>query len=170
MPKLRKFLSRCFGYASLISAVMFISLAPVVFRAPLPHATPPLHLDAVGLLLIAMRELLLLVPPVVAIVSGIAWFALRKGAQSARQWAIAASILSVIISAPFLAAEVAIMRYHLGGIVDIVGVLVLFAFLFLFGIAGLVTFSKRNSDDVTDFSLTTDTADNSGFNAIATTN
>ena len=169
MPVLRKLLGRCYGYASLIAAAMFISLAPVLFRSPLPQVTPPFHAEPLALLFIAMRELVLLMPPVVAIVSGMAWLTLRKGAPSARQWAIAASISFLTLSAPCLNASVAIVQYHLAGIIELVGMVVLFATFFLLGIAGIFAFGKRTSKHETCLSLTTASAESKKLNTLATT-
>ena len=64
--------------------------------------------EPIQLLLIAMREMILLMPAVLAVASAMAWWTLRRGGPSARRWAIAASISSLVMSAPFLVADVAI--------------------------------------------------------------
>ena len=116
-----------------------------------------------------MRELILLMPPVVAIVGGMAWLALRKGAPSARQWAIAASLSLLVLSAPFLDAGVAIMRYHLAGIIQLIGVFAFFAASFLIGIVGIIAFGKPNSTHETNLGLTTVAADSHSLDVLATT-
>jgi hypothetical protein len=49
------------------------------------------------------------------------------------------------MSAPFLVADVAIVRYSLAGPVEFIGVLVLFVTLVSIGIGGLVAFGKRDA-------------------------
>ena len=145
MPKLQKLLRSSFGYASIVSSAVFIALSPALLQAPLPHTTPRFHADAVSLLLIAMRELILVMPAVMAVMTGLAWWALRKGLPSARSRALAASISCLVTSTPFLVADIAIVSYSLTGPVGFTGVLVLFVTLLSLGIAGLVAFSKRNA-------------------------
>ncbi|HMG87390.1 MAG TPA: hypothetical protein VK574_16780 [Terracidiphilus sp.] len=144
MPRLQKLLRSLFGYASIVSSAVFIALAPSILRAPLPHASSRFHAEPVSLLLIAMRELILVMPVVMAVMTGLAWWALRKGLPSARSRALAASISSLLMSTPFLVAGIAIVRYSLAGAVEVTGVLVLFVTLLSLGVAGLVAFGKRN--------------------------
>jgi cytochrome bd-type quinol oxidase subunit 2 len=145
MPKLQKLLRSSFGYASIVSSAVFIALSPALLRAPLPHATSRFHAEPVSLLLIAMRELILVMPAVMAVMTGMAWWALRKGLPSARSRALAASISCLVMSTPFLVADVAIVSYSLAGAVEFTGVLVLFVTLLSIGIAGLVAFRKRSA-------------------------
>lgn len=145
MPKSQKLFCNCFGYVAIISSAVFITLLPVLLRSPLPHATPRFQADFLGLLLIFMREMILVAPPVVAVVNGMAWWSLRNGAPSARRWALAASLSSVVLSAPFLVADAVIVQYSLTGAVGFTGVLVLFLILFSLGFAGLAAFGKRDA-------------------------
>jgi hypothetical protein len=142
MLKLQKFMRTAFGYASIVSSAVFIALSPALISAPLPHLTARFHAGPVSLLLIAMRELMLVMPAVLAISSGLAWWALRKGLQPARSRALAASASCLVMSTPFLAAGIAIRLYSLAGPVEVTGVLVLFVTLLSLGIAGLVAFRK----------------------------
>ena len=119
MPNLQKLLRSSFGYASIVSFAVFIALSPALLRAPLPHLTSRFHAEPVSLLLIAMRELILVMPAVMAITTGLAWWALRKGLPSARSRALAASLSCLVMSTPFLVADIAIVRYSLGGPVEI---------------------------------------------------
>jgi hypothetical protein len=161
MLKVHRFLRSCFGYAAIASSAVAITLVPVFLRAPFPRATPRVGAEPYLLLLFAMRETILLMPAVVAVVAGMAWWTLRKGGPSARRWAIAASISFLVVSAPFLVANVAIVRYSLTGAIEFAGVLVLFVTLLLLGIAGLAAFDKRYAPIVT--------ADGKGFGALAPT-
>ena len=92
-----------------------------------------------------MREIIFLLPPIVAIVNGMAWLALRKDSQSARPWAIAASISFLVLSAPFLVADLVILHYQLAGAIEFGGVLLLFLTLNSLGIVGVVAFGKRDA-------------------------
>jgi hypothetical protein len=152
MPLLQKLLRNLFGYAAIISAGVFATMVPALLRAPFPHATPRFHAEPYGLLLIFMRELIFLMPPVVTIVNGMAWLALRKGSASARQWAIAASISFLVLSAPFLVADVVIVQDHLAGPFAFGGVFILFLVLNSFGIVGVAAFGKRDAMSVSDMS------------------
>ncbi len=92
-----------------------------------------------------MREVILVMPAVMAITTGLAWWALRKGLPSARMRVLAASISCLLMSMPFLVAGIAIVKYSLAGSVELAGVLVLFVTLVSVGTAGLVAFGKRNA-------------------------
>ena len=144
MLKLQKFMRTAFGYASIVSSAVFIALSPALLLAPLPHATPRFHAGPVPLLLIAVRELMLVMPAVVSVSTGLAWWALRKGLPSARSHSLAASFSCLLMSIPFLVADIAIVSYSLTGAVGFTGVLVLFVTLLSLGVAGLVAFNKRN--------------------------
>jgi hypothetical protein len=167
MPILQKLLRNLFGYAAIISAGVFATMVPVLLRAPFPHATARFHAEPYGLLLIAMRELIFVLPPVVAIVNGMAWLALRKDLQSARPWAIAASISFLVMSAPFFVADLVILQYHMAGIVEVGGVLLLFLALNSLGIVGVMAFGKRDAMFVSAQSRSTETSDNKTFGALA---
>lgn len=153
MPNSQKFMRSIFGYAAIIFGAVFVTLLPVIVGSPLPHATPRFHADTIGLLLIAMRELILVMPPVVAIVNGMAWWSLRKSAPSARWWAIAASVSLLVLSAPFFDADVAIMQYGVVGIIGFTGILLLSGALLLLGSMGLAAFRKRDGLFAADRSI-----------------
>ena len=144
MTVIQKFTRTCFGYTSIVSACVFVSLAPFLLSAPLPHATPRFHAGPVSLLLIAVRELILVMPAVLSVVTGMAWWSLRKGLSSARPRALAASISCLVMSTPFFVADISIARYSLSGPVEFTGVLLLFVAMLSIGITGIVAFSKRS--------------------------
>ncbi len=169
MSNPQKCLQKCFGYEAIIFSAVFISLLPVLLRAPLPHPTPRFHAEPYGLLLVAMRELMLLMPAVVAVVSGLAWWALRKRGQSTWQWGIAASISSLVLSIPFLTADVVIVEYSLAGVVGFTGVLVLFMALFSIGVAGVAAFGKRNALFAADPAISHVTTNENRMGALAST-
>ena len=153
MPNLQKLMRSSFGYAAIIFGAVFVTLVPVIVGSPLPHATSRFHAYTFGLLLIAMRELILVMPPVVAIVNGMAWWALRKSTPSARRWAIAASISILVLSAPFFVADVVIMQYGVVGIIGFTGILLLSGALLLLGSMGLAAFRKRDGLFAADRSI-----------------
>jgi len=169
MLKLQKLMQSCFGYAAIVSSAVFMTMVPVIVRSPLPHATPRFHAESYGLLLIFMRELILLMPAVMAVVNGKAWWAFRSGAPSARQWAMAASASFVMLSTPFFVADVAIMQYSMTGIVGIAGVLVLAVALLSLGIAGFATFRKPSESLVRDPEFRSVSTDSDGPGALAAT-
>ena len=143
MPRLQKLLRTSFGYASIVSFAVFIALSPALIWAPLPHLTARFHVGPLSVLLIAMRELVLVMPAIMAVMTGLAWWSLRRGLPSARSRALAASVSCLLMSTPFLVADIAIVSYSLTGPFGFIGVLVLFVTLVSLGVAGLVVFSKR---------------------------
>ena len=145
MPKLQKLLRSSFGHASIVASAVFIALSPFLLRSPLPHATPRFHADSFALLLIAMREVILVMPGVLAVSAGLAWWAMRKNLSSARPRVLTASVACLLMSAPFLVADFAIVNYSLAGIVEFTGVLIVFVTLLSIGTTGLVVLGKRNA-------------------------
>ena len=142
MPRLQNFVRTSFGYASIVSAAVFLALAPQLLRAPLPHATSRFHAEPTQLLLIAMRELILVMPIVLSVATAMAWWAIRKNLGSARSRALAASVACLVMSTPFLVADISIVSYKLAGAVPFAGVMVLFVTLLSIGVAGIVAFRK----------------------------
>ena len=140
MPEL-KILRNCFASATIVFAFVFATTVPVLLRSALPHATPSFHAEPVGILLIAMRELIVLMPPVIAIVNGLAWWTLATKRPSARYWAIGASASLLGMSLPFFIADLVILP----GTVGFFGVLVLGLALSSIGITGLAVFGKLDA-------------------------
>ncbi len=140
-----KILRRCFAYAAFIFALMFIASIPVLIATPFPHTTPRFHAEFVGFLLIGMREMILLLPPFIAVVNAIAWWAVKNSRPSARNWAIAACASFLILSIPFFVADVVILQYSLFGPVGIMGVFVFAMILSALGLTGLAVFSRYGS-------------------------
>lgn len=138
----RKVLRLCFMYAAFIFGMLSFAILPALIRAPFPQRTPYFHLDPVGMLLITMRQLILMLPPALAITSGTAFWTLRKERASARRWAMAASSLFLVYSLPFFVADVAIVEFSLAGMFAIVGVFVSGIFFSAFGVTGLAYFSR----------------------------
>ena len=137
-------LRRCFAYATFVFALLSFVVLPPFIRAPFPHATANFHLDPAGVILIAMRELILMLPPVLAVVSGIAWFTLINNRSSARKWAMAASGLFLLYSLPFVVADIVVMEYRMAGVFVIFGVFVSSLFFSALGVSGLACFSRND--------------------------
>jgi hypothetical protein len=134
MVKLRKFLRGCFANVALISLMVTATTVPALFSPRLLQAAG--HIET-GLLLF------FLMPPVVAFVNGMAWWALRNGKPSGRWWAIVASISLLALGVLFLLADFAALRHAELG--DLAWLLIVGGFLLYLGIAGIVAFSKRDS-------------------------
>jgi len=137
-----RFLRRCFAGIAFVFGLVFIAMIPAIIQAPFPHVTPNFHADPVGIFLIGMQELILLMPPVIALANGIAWWTIKSGRSSARRWAKTSSSLFLVFSMPFFVADVVIMQYHLAGGVGIVGVFLSSLIFSGLGITGLAYFTR----------------------------
>ncbi len=140
MPEL-KILRRCFGYATILFAFTFATTLPVLLRIPLPHGTPRFHAGPAAILLVGMRELLLLMPPFVALVNAIAWYTLTARRPSAARWAVGACSSFLALSIPFFVASTEILP----GTVAFAGVLLFALALSSIGITGIAYFARFNS-------------------------
>ena len=141
MAELR-ILRRCFACIAFVFALVFIAMIPAIIQAPFPHITSNFHADPAGIFLIGMRELILMMPPVIALANGIAWWAVKSGRPSARRWAKASSSLFLLFSVPFFVADVVIMQYQMAGAVGIIGVLLSSLIFSGLGITGLAYFTR----------------------------
>lgn len=140
-----KILRRSFAYAAFVFALVSFAVIPALIHAPFPRAVANFHADVLGIVLIAMRQLILMLPPVLAVVSAIAWWALSKNRASARIWALTGSSLFLIYSLPFFVAAIAMIEYSLTGPVPIIGVFVSSLFFSALGVTGLACFSRREA-------------------------
>jgi len=116
-------------------------MIPALLQAPTPHATPRFHAEPMGILLIVMRELMLVLPPIVAIVNGRAWWALTKQLSCARQWAIVACLSFLAMSLPFYVADLVILP----GTLAFIGVSVFALVLSSLGFTGIAVFVKYDA-------------------------
>lgn len=137
-----KILRKCFAYSALVFAFVSLAMLPVLVNAPFPRATTRFHADPVGILLLVMRELILMLPPVLTLVNGMAWWAVRNSRPSARRWAMAASYFLLAFSLPFFVAVIVILQYALVGTIGTVGVFLSFLIYSGLGITGLAFFSR----------------------------
>jgi hypothetical protein len=140
-----KILRRCFAYATFVFGLLSFIVLPPLIRAPFPHATANFHADPAGIILIVMRELILMLPPVLAIVCAMAWLTLKSNHHSAPRWAMAASSLFLVYSLPFFVAAIVILEYSMAGTFVIMGVFVSSLFFSALGVTGLACFSRSES-------------------------
>lgn len=145
MVRLKRFLGgtfSCFAVVFLVLSISSASLALRVIRGQsltLPsyhhygHSAPPS-----GFLLFFS----LLAPPILAFCFGMASLTIRRGKPSARPWAIASSILMLLLSLPFLISALFIPRHLIAGAASF---LIMTGIIFSLGVAGLVAFAPRNS-------------------------
>lgn len=144
MPKLRKFLYGCFGYATflyfLASVLTVKGFVHSLFTGPLNriHHQPSLRMLAI--VLAALSQLVRATPVILTVVNGMAWWTFKTGRPSARRWALTASASIVLASVLLLVAAIRMQRYgahgHPNGLFLLVNV-----HLFV-GLAGFVEFAK----------------------------
>ena len=147
MLTLRKLLRACFANAALIYLVACSSLIPALFRMRASNReflldaprTPTLLENLLGLL----AQLIFVLPVLLAVLNGMAWWTLRTGKKSARMWALAASISLLLTGIALLALDLYLnSRFPMGHPPLFLWIVGAHA---LIGIAGIVAFSARNS-------------------------
>ncbi|HEY2468708.1 MAG TPA: hypothetical protein VGI45_12830 [Terracidiphilus sp.] len=155
MPKLQRILPNCFAGAAITLALVVTSSISTILRDPgavhFQPASPALN--NLGILFAGVRLLSLLSPITAALLSAVAWQALRKGIPTARRQACTASLGLTVVSLPFLFADIAILQFSSVGIIQTI---VSFAFplaLFAIGTAGLAVFGKRHRSFGADLRL-----------------
>ena len=153
MLKFRKFLCACFGNVALLFAVVSCEMVPHLLRAShwrdfqrtVGTTNPAFRADSFILLLLS--ELIFLLPPLIAGLFAMAWWALRRGKPSSRRWAIAASVAMLVLCVPLLVAIAYAIRYP-GRFVHVAGFLIpesiLVASMMAIGIGGLAAFGHKN--------------------------
>lgn len=154
MLKLRNLLCKSFGLlAALFSLVAYLQISEFVqhvrSRGFLPPATglqisPSLILFKVALWVLA--DLVHLMPLILAILYGMAWWSVRRKKPSGRGWALAASIAMVLQVIPFSVAVGAMLRYRAP-----TGLIIKMAWfsaaLIAPGVAGIIAFAAKDSLD-----------------------
>jgi hypothetical protein len=151
MRRLRVFLRICFGYLTLISLVLSIFMVRTFYwMATHPHHYAYTYRGQRNLLLsgslIFLSRFVLLIPLLMAVVYGTAWWTLKHGRRSARRWGIAASIVVILTSAGLIAARLTLWhggRHHLRG-----SYLLFQIFFFTIGILGLIVFARSSSESI----------------------
>lgn len=134
MSGFAKFLSWCFGIAALLNAAAAAGALSVVLR---PEYLRQLEHSGASALLVAAIVLLLFGS---VAVFGMAWWTTRKGTASARLWAIAASVLSVLLGlGPAILSNVPKNANPSRIYGPPIWLLV------AFGVVGLIVFSRRDA-------------------------
>jgi hypothetical protein len=110
--------------------------------SPATHGPDPSHLLLYDFFH-ALARLLRLMPIVLAILYGMAWWTIRKGKSSGRGWAIAASVAMLILTVPFSVVVYYSFLYAPHRLW--VEFLIPIALVLALGVAGLVAFASRDS-------------------------
>jgi hypothetical protein len=134
-----KILRRCFGYTAIMFGLVFVAMLPL---GRLTVRMPP-HLDFAGPVLVATILLMTVLPAILTVVNGTAWWMIRKNNPAARSWAIAASICLLLMSIPFYLTGSLMLHYNAARVLlyqDLVAGLVLSSL----GTVGLIVFSRYN--------------------------
>jgi len=150
MRRLRVFLRICFGYLTLISLVVSIFMVRTfIWMYQHPRANTAVS-QTDGQLssatLVALSYFVRLIPLILAVVYGSAWWTLKNGRRSARSWGIAASIVVILTSAGLATARLTLWhggRHHFRG-----SYLLFQTFFFAVGILGLVVFARSSSESI----------------------
>ena len=130
-------LRRCFGYTAIIFGIVFVFILPLCILSI--QMSP--HLDIAGPALVATVALMTVLLASATVANGTAWWLIRKGAESARQWSIAASTCLLLISVPFFSTGGLMLHYNAIPVaiyLDLIAGLV----LSILGTVGLATFAR----------------------------
>jgi len=150
LSRLRVFLRICFGYLTLISLVVSIFMVRTfLWMHQHSSASPWLpagnrHLSSISYL--AFSYLVRVIPLLMAITYGTAWWTLKHGRRSARGWSIAASILMIVSTTMLVAARLTLWpgtRHHFRG-----SYLLFQIFFFAVGVLGLIVFTRTSSEAI----------------------
>ena len=147
MVKLRKFLCGCFGFLTLVFLGVSAATVPQAMNPTDQHqllaALQQRRLDSgYAIFVEAFVTLVLAMPLLLGVLYGIAWWTVKKGKSSARGWAIAASLVLILLSIPLLIAEFYRLLYSPGASMHFTIFVVLVLAL---GIAGLVAFGPHSA-------------------------
>ena len=140
-----RILRKLFAYTAFLFAMVFVFMFPIVIRAPFPHTSARAHFDLLGMILVLMRETILFMPLILALVNGIAWWSVRNARSSAHRWAMVSSALFLVFSLPFFVADIVIVEYSMTGAVAIIGIFLSSLVFSGMGIAGLTFFSHSRA-------------------------
>lgn len=132
-------LRRCFGYTAIIFAFVFVAILPLCRMS----VRMPAHFEVAGPLLIVSIVLMTVLPAVLTVVNGTAWWMIRKGNPSARSWSLAASTCFLLMSIPFFLTGSLMLHYGASRILlyqDLAAGIVLSSL----GMVGLIVFARYN--------------------------
>jgi hypothetical protein len=149
MLKLRKFLCWCFGFLSLNFLAISAATIPRMLNSVHQHgfSASPHHRElpaGAALIFVVLVKLVLVLPLVLGIVHGAAWWTVKRGKRAARGWAIAASLGTLLFSIPLIVAAFYALTYAPRGFA---GILILAVLVLALGVAGLVAFVQPNSTE-----------------------
>ena len=145
LRRLRVFLRICFGYLTLISLVLCIFTFRVFFWM-LQHPNSAPGDSHPSTLVFVSSYLVRLIPLLMAITYGAAWWTLKQGRRSARNWSISASLLVILSTTLLLAARLSLWtagHHHVRG-----SFLLFQIFFFAVGILGLIVFTRSSSESL----------------------
>lgn len=153
MLKLRKFLCGCFAFMAPL--FLFVSAFTIPF---LFSQTNSLHLPAeadgvlpsvklIAILLQFLAIMILVMPLVLGVLYGMAWWAIRKGKATGRRWAIAASVAMLVQIIPFSTIIYVMWVYAPRSVWASFVLLngVMSAIALVIGVAGLIAFWRRDA-------------------------
>jgi Peptidase family M50 len=149
MPKLKRFLSGCFGFFSisfLLAAITTVPLASRITTVPVPlrpHAVSPADQWAI----LSLSKFLFVLPLFLGYLFAMAWWTTRKGKASARAWALGASVLIVLQGVPLLVFALYTARaFPLERLPE--SMVILNVLMTALGILGIVVYLRRDSTAV----------------------
>lgn len=152
MPGLRKFLRGCFAYSALLYVLVAVKTLQSLFKESLLFDRMPqvdqesARLKLLAVSILVLHDFLYILPLLLAVVFGIAWWTLRNGRPSARRWAIAASIAMLVSAVPLLPAAYFMATYGYRSMAT--SVFMISAACIGLGIAGLFAFTKQENPTV----------------------
>ena len=149
MLTLRKFLRACYGY--LAALFLFASIYSVPsfvrsYREDLRDAAMNPEIELWRAIVSESSRLVELIPLLLGIFFGLAWWTLRQGKPSGRTWALVASVISILTGFPLIVVLFFTIKYGRG--LAPLSFLLLPAIPPVIGIAGLAAFARRNPDSL----------------------
>lgn len=149
MLKLRKFLCGCFAFMAPLFLFVSASTIPSLFsRAnsfhfPVEAGGALFSMRLTAILLQFLAIMILVMPLVLGVLYGMAWWAIRKGKATGRRWAIAASVAMLVLSIPLAAATYVLLIYAPRRVWVPVGTIS--GIILVIAITGLVAFWRREA-------------------------
>jgi hypothetical protein len=148
MLKLRIFLCGCFGFLAALFIFVSMGTIPGLLHSSqfysLPETSQSRTSSAEMLVIVIpwLIKIILGMPPIMAMLFGTAWWAIKRGKASAGRWAIAASLATLLHSVPLLVASYFALLYadHVP-----IGFMLFNVLEPAFGITVLVAFLPRNA-------------------------
>jgi len=148
MLKLRKFLCGCFGLLALLYLPFSVSTIPALLYSPKINGLLPVTPAGfafwrfIALFYREFARIMLATPLLLGLLYGMVWWTFKEGRTSARSWAIAASLASILMSLPILVTTIYLSSHAAPGSMRLLA----FGGLGLaLGIIGLVGFAPRDA-------------------------